>query len=102
LEKAVVLFAVMSFDLFHLGDEILLASPVSLAIVACNVVVECQSIRPHFFRPQLFRPQNFGWSGAGMVKKSCHTGHNFSGPQKEVTDGFGETIPPEGRIQNDG
>ena len=30
---------------------------------------ECQSIRPHFFRPQLFRPQNFGWSGAGMVKK---------------------------------
>jgi hypothetical protein len=39
LEKAVVLFAVMSFDLFHLGEEILLASPVSLAIVTRNVVV---------------------------------------------------------------
>jgi hypothetical protein len=39
LEKAVVLFAVMSFDLFHLSEEILLASPVSLAIVTRNVVV---------------------------------------------------------------
>jgi hypothetical protein len=38
-------------------------------VAGVQIYVGCQSIRPHFFRPQLFRPQNFGWSGAGMVKK---------------------------------
>ena len=83
---------------------------------------ECQSIRPHFFRPQLFRPQNFGWSGAGMVKKKLpyrpqlfrptkkgdrwlwgdHTSWREDSKRryKKLTDGanlicFGRPIPPE-------
>jgi hypothetical protein len=56
---------------------------------------------PLFPAPTFPAPKFWLEWGRNGKKKSCHTGHNFSGPQKKVTDGFGETIPPEGRIQND-
>jgi hypothetical protein len=59
--------------------------------IFCTIIGDCDGNAsqsgPTFSGPNFSGPKILAGVGPEWFKKSCHTGHNFSGPQKKLTDG---------------